>query len=77
MKSPLFLTLISRQIILTILLDITNSEDPNSNDVKYFINCGDGNTEWTDYYASVEDITVKLHRFSYPKRTIEGIMLKL
>ena len=34
------------------------ADDFEENDIKYFINWGDGNTEWTDYYASGEEVTV-------------------
>ena len=34
------------------------SEDPDGDDVKYFIDWGDDNTEWTDYYNSGEEVTV-------------------
>jgi len=32
--------------------------DPDGDDVKYFINWGDGNSEWTKYYKSGEEIKV-------------------
>jgi len=36
-----------------------NSVDPEGKDVKYYISWGDGDSEWTDYYPSGEDVTVK------------------
>jgi len=33
--------------------------DPNEDGVKYFIDWGDNNTEWTDYHGSGEMVTVK------------------
>lgn len=33
-----------------------NAADPNGYNVKYFIDWGDGNLEWTDYYASNENV---------------------
>ncbi len=32
--------------------------DPNEDNVKYFIDWDDGNTEWTDYYDSGEEVTI-------------------
>ena len=32
--------------------------DPDGDDVRFFINWDDGNTEWTDYYSSGEEITI-------------------
>jgi len=34
------------------------AEDPEDNDVQYFVNWGDGETEWTGYYNSGEVVTV-------------------
>jgi len=34
------------------------AEDFEENDVQYFIDWGDGNTEWTTYYASGEEVPV-------------------
>ncbi len=39
------------------------STDLNENDVKYFIDWGDSNTKWTDYYASGQKATL-LHTWS-------------
>jgi len=36
-----------------------NAVDPNDHDVKYFIDWGDNNTEWTDYNPSGTDVKVK------------------
>jgi hypothetical protein len=36
-----------------------NSADPDGDDVKFFVNWGDNNTEWTDYVASGTDANVK------------------
>jgi len=36
-----------------------NSVDPEGYDLRYYISWGDGNWEWTDYYPSGEDITIK------------------
>jgi len=35
-----------------------NSVDPENNDIKHYISWGDGDSEWTDYYPSGEDVTV-------------------
>ncbi len=35
-----------------------NAVDPDGNDVKYFIDWGDGNTEWTGFSASGTPVTV-------------------
>ncbi len=40
-----------------------NAEDPDSDDVRYFINWGDNNTEWTGYNLSGTDVKVK-HKWS-------------
>ncbi|KYK24109.1 hypothetical protein AYK24_06780 [Thermoplasmatales archaeon SG8-52-4] len=32
--------------------------DPDSDDVRFFIDWDDGNTEWTDYYSSGEEIII-------------------
>jgi len=34
------------------------SEDYEGNDIKYFIDWNDGNTEWTDYFSSGEEVEV-------------------
>ena len=34
-----------------------NSTDPEGHDVHYYINWGDNNSEWTDYYQSEKDVT--------------------
>ncbi|MCK5458874.1 MAG: hypothetical protein KAI20_03210, partial [Thermoplasmatales archaeon] len=34
------------------------STDLNGHDVKYYIDWGDGNEEWTDYYASGVEVTL-------------------
>jgi len=36
-----------------------NAVDPDDHDVKYFIDWGDNNTEWTDYNPSGTDVKVK------------------
>jgi len=36
-----------------------NAIDPDGDDVKYFIDWGDDNTEWTDFHASGTDVKVK------------------
>ena len=38
------------------------AEDFEGNDIKYFIDWGDGNTEWTGYYSSGEEVEV-LHEW--------------
>ncbi len=36
-----------------------HATDPEGDDVKYFIDWGDNNSEWTDYYPSCTNVTVK------------------
>jgi hypothetical protein len=40
-----------------------NAADPEDDNVRYFINWGDNNTEWTDFNASGTDVKVK-HTYS-------------
>jgi hypothetical protein len=39
-----------------------NTTDPDNNNVKYFIDWGDGKTMWTDFYPSSTEIKLK-HRW--------------